>query len=215
MSVYCDWVTAICTSVWQHVKLSRSVPEMHSHVAGTLSNQQTQQNLTASRAVSNTHARVAKIAIVCKSRAARRALSTCNTWGAQHVQHVMCRGASRTASCIQFFSTSFRCGSANKSLQELGKASTGFLVQLPVPSHVRVNDLSGSRKLRQESKSADVSLTHLQTTCLLVGCLLNVPATCECISGTDLLRQFYVLPHWERSCRSTDQTFYLTRVTAY
>ena len=25
--------------------------------------------------------------------------------------------------------------------------------------------------------------------------LLNVPATCECISGTDLLRQFYVLPH--------------------
>ena len=25
--------------------------------------------------------------------------------------------------------------------------------------------------------------------------LLNVPATCECISGTDLLRQFYALPH--------------------
>ena len=37
----------------------------------------------------------------------------------------------------------------------------------------------------------------------LVSCwLLNVPATCECISGTDLLRQFYVLPHWDRSCRS-------------
>ena len=32
--------------------------------------------------------------------------------------------------------------------------------------------------------------------------LLNVPATCECISGTDLLRQFYVLPHSDRSCRS-------------
>ena len=30
---------------------------------------------------------------------------------------------------------------------------------------------------------------------LFVGWLLNVPATCECISGTDLLRQFYVLPH--------------------
>ena len=28
-----------------------------------------------------------------------------------------------------------------------------------------------------------------------VGWLLNVPATCECISGTDLLRQIYVLPH--------------------
>ena len=33
--------------------------------------------------------------------------------------------------------------------------------------------------------------------CLLV----NVLATCECISGTDLIRQFYVLPHWDRSCR--------------
>ena len=31
--------------------------------------------------------------------------------------------------------------------------------------------------------------------------LLSVPATCQCISGTDLLRQFYVLPHWDRSCR--------------
>ena len=27
------------------------------------------------------------------------------------------------------------------------------------------------------------------------GGLLNVPATSECISGTDLLRQVYVLPH--------------------
>ena len=31
---------------------------------------------------------------------------------------------------------------------------------------------------------------------------LNVPATCKCISGTDLLRQSYVLPHWDRSYRS-------------
>ena len=38
--------------------------------------------------------------------------------------------------------------------------------------------------------------------CLFVGWLLNIPATCVCISGTDLLRQFYVLPHWDRSCRS-------------
>ena len=30
---------------------------------------------------------------------------------------------------------------------------------------------------------------------LFVCWLLNVPATCECASGTDLLRQFYVLPH--------------------
>ena len=31
---------------------------------------------------------------------------------------------------------------------------------------------------------------------------VNVPATYKCISGTDLLRQFYRLPHWDRSCRS-------------
>ena len=37
---------------------------------------------------------------------------------------------------------------------------------------------------------------------LFVGWLVNAPATCECISGTDLLRQVYVLPHWDRSCRS-------------
>ena len=30
---------------------------------------------------------------------------------------------------------------------------------------------------------------------VVVGWLLNVPATFECISGTDLLRQFYVLTH--------------------
>ena len=29
----------------------------------------------------------------------------------------------------------------------------------------------------------------------VVCALLNAPATCKCISGTDLLRQFYVLPH--------------------
>ena len=31
--------------------------------------------------------------------------------------------------------------------------------------------------------------------------LLNVPTTCRCISGTDLLRQFYVLPRRDRNCR--------------
>ena len=35
--------------------------------------------------------------------------------------------------------------------------------------------------------------------------LLNVPAICWCISGTDLLRQCNMLPHWERdrTCRLT------------
>ena len=34
-----------------------------------------------------------------------------------------------------------------------------------------------------------------ETVGVVVCWLLNVPATCECISGTDLLRQVYVLPH--------------------
>ena len=36
----------------------------------------------------------------------------------------------------------------------------------------------------------------------VVDWLLNVPATFYCISGMDLLRQSYVLPHCKRSCRS-------------
>ena len=38
---------------------------------------------------------------------------------------------------------------------------------------------------------------HSFTCCryLLVACLLNVLSTCLSFSGTDLLRQFYVLPH--------------------
>ena len=52
VSVYCDWVrwkvwSATSISVWQHVKLCRSVPEIHSHVAGTLSNQQTNKLLSS------------------------------------------------------------------------------------------------------------------------------------------------------------------------
>ena len=52
------------------------------------------------------------------------------------------------------------------------------------------------------------SLSHNHSAVLVVGWLLNVPATCECISGTDLLRKFYVLPHWDRSCRSNSLTWY-------
>ena len=37
---------------------------------------------------------------------------------------------------------------------------------------------------------------------LFVDCLLNIPATCYCISGTDLLGHLDMLPHWDRNCRS-------------
>ena len=49
--------------------------------------------------------------------------------------------------------------------------------------------------------SRSVPEIHKHVAGWLVGWLLNVPATCECISGTDLLGQLYVLPHWDRTCR--------------
>ena len=47
-----------------------------------------------------------------------------------------------------------------------------------------MEDEQGEKKEKEEEEEE-----------LFVGWLLNVPATCECISGTDLLRQFYVLPY--------------------
>ena len=41
-----------------------------------------------------------------------------------------------------------------------------------------------------------------QTLLLLLVWLLNFPAGCYCISGTDLLGQLYLPPRWDRSCRS-------------
>ena len=61
-----------------------------------------------------------------------------------------------------------------------------------------------SQRLKSESNpgsaalEADALTTRLTRRCdavCFVCWSLNVPSTCECISGTDLLRQFYVLPH--------------------
>ena len=52
------------------------------------------------------------------------------------------------------------------------------------------------------TKTADFVDTVRQEIWFVVCWLLNVPATCQCISGMDLLRQLYVLPHWDTSCRS-------------
>ena len=51
---------------------------------------------------------------------------------------------------------------------------------------------------KQNAKELTLTINRNVTdyaVCLFVGWLLNVPATCECISGTDLHRQVYVLPH--------------------
>ena len=53
----------------------------------------------------------------------------------------------------------------------------------------------GREKTEAEGRHTTLSLPCVLEITIVVGWLLNVPATCECISGKDLLRQFYVLPH--------------------
>ena len=48
---------------------------------------------------------------------------------------------------------------------------------------------------RPESESDVTRSVRMQFVGWLLACLLNVPATCDCFLGTDLLRQVYELPH--------------------
>ena len=66
----------------------------------------------------------------------------------------------------------------------------------------QVVTLLGAWRYRVSARTGWPGVSILWLGVVAVGCLLNVPATGECISGTDLLRQFYVLPHSDRSCRS-------------
>ena len=55
-------------------------------------------------------------------------------------------------------------------------------------------DLFSTFSLRRTPpKAMHIALVYLAFV-MLVSCLLNVPAIGSCISGTDLLRQFHVLP---------------------
>ena len=59
----------------------------------------------------------------------------------------------------------------------------------------QINRNVQTRKQRETDRQTEVETRDRESKSLFVCWLLNVPATCECISGTDLLRQFYVLPH--------------------
>ena len=75
----------------------------------------------------------------------------------------------------------------------------------PQQHHHAVSSLesTGEEKERgQGTGTHDAETPGQKCSCVFVSCLLYVPATCKCISGTDLHRQFYVLPHWDRSSRS-------------
>ena len=62
----------------------------------------------------------------------------------------------------------------------------------PIRSKIQMQEgrmsMAGYRHTEPE-RSANTGADKL-IVCLFVGWLLNVPATCECISGTDLHRQF-------------------------
>ena len=53
----------------------------------------------------------------------------------------------------------------------------------------------GDRRGRTRAKRGTAQRSKRARLLFVCGWLLNVPATCECISGTDLRRPFYVLPY--------------------
>ena len=72
-------------------------------------------------------------------------------------------------------------------------------IQIEIPSYKkrkkeeqkeRKNERVKGGRHRQTKESTD-----RKKFVVVVSWLLKVPATCECISGTDLLGRFYVLPH--------------------
>ena len=65
--------------------------------------------------------------------------------------------------------------------------------------------VNGKRERGEEEEEEEDPLyttLSMRTVVCGGGCLLEDPATCLCISLTDLLRQLYELPHWNRNCRS-------------
>ena len=84
-----------------------------------------------------------------------------------------------------------------QSLPWLTTGQTGSILISPtLKTDVVLLSHQGS-ELQSNGKHSDLPLQ------LFGGWLLNVPVTCKCISGTDLLTtQAYVLQHRDKSCRS-------------
>ena len=83
------------------------------------------------------------------------------------------------------------------------KSVSNWFVHYPVQSTPHFIWVSLSSFLSFLSRSIFVLSLHpkkMNFKRMPVGWLLYVPATCKCISGTDLLRRVYILPHWDRSC---------------
>ena len=76
---------------------------------------------------------------------------------------------------------------------------TAFIVVAAVVTTTTTAAAAAVAKVVEEAAGAAVVAVVLKQCRMkgywLVGWMLNAPATCKCISGTDLLRQFHVLPH--------------------
>ena len=90
-----------------------------------------------------------------------------------------CVGSSRGVCDVTTMST---------SLLERRVTATGLTLPVATPLYVTVVAENGAGLKTQAESDSFMGMWF-------VCWLLNVLATCECISGTDLLRQFYVLPH--------------------
>ena len=73
---------------------------------------------------------------------------------------------------------------------------------LQINQHYPSFYLTWNNVLTMRTQNNHLSIFFLTSLLWFVCWLLNVPAICKCISGIDLLRQFYMLLNWDRSCRS-------------
>ena len=106
-----------------------------------------------------------------------------------------------------FFPSRWHCDARNgpRALRLVGlvvRVSASRATEPGFDSRLRLGDFPGSSHTSDLKIGTPVTIPCQASGVIgsMPGCcccywLLNVPATCKCISGTDLLRQFYVLPH--------------------
>ena len=153
--------------------------------------------------------------IVCKSRAAHRVQITCSTSSANHVQHIVCK--SRTAHRVQItYSTS--CANHVQHIERKSRAAHRVQITCSTSSANYAQHIERKSRAARRVRRISVLLLPSSTdhVCLHMVCLSRPSnmRVCQITCSTDLLRQFYVLPHREHRSRA-DQTFHLHPVTVY
>ena len=147
-------------------------------------------------------------ATVCKSRATHRALITCNMYVVCHDTHPHIPSTSPIYTCTLQSYLKALTVLADEGVDVVPKEQAVAADSPPLTAtrHVQHHAASACGQVLPRFPWCPVGVgggRACKTQCTVVVMiydgvvcwLLNVPATCECISGTDLLRQFYVLPH--------------------